>query len=850
MSFFSMVHQLLIGPLIIMFEFIYKAFIELLQNHGFSIICMSLVMNFLLLPLYKRADAIQDAEREQEKAMADSVAHIKKTFQGDERFMMLQTYYRQNHYKPFYVLKGFLPLVLEIPFFIAAYQFLSNYTSLSGTAFGPIKDLGSPDQLLTVFGLTINVLPVLMTLINCISSAIYTRGFPLKDKIQLYAMAALFLVLLYDSPAGLVIYWTLNNLFSLVKNLVTRLAAKHPRQKKARAEALPLKPVHTKLFVCGCILLAVLTGALIPSAVIESSPQEFTHALNYYSPLRHVLNASLLSFGLFVIWFGIFYYMFTPRGKRIFSAVIWVLCGTGVVNYMFFGTGLGLLSAELYYDRIPVFALKDQLINVGVVAALIALAVLIWRKKAQIALWITVIMMIAVAGMSGWNIIRIQSAMAGTGEDLRAVHTERAQIRLSSGGKNVIVFMLDAAISSYVPYIMAENPELQQQFAGFTYYPNTVSFGKNTNHGTPALFGGYEYTPEEINKRNGESLAEKQNEALLVMPRLFRNAGYRVTVCDPPYAGYTWIPDLSIFDGYEGIEAYHTEQGQFMPTVDAVLDQVWQRNFFCYALMKTVPLPLQPAIYQNGSYLNDTLNVHTQFEKSYGVLKALPDITVSEEGTQDTYLALSNSATHEPVMLSLPDYGSVVEDADPLLDSGKSLMREAEGREPIELSSAHVRKYYMSDTGALLRIGAWLDRMRELGVYDNTRIIIASDHGRNLGLYDSLIVRSDDDSLLDILSYNALLMVKDFNSREFTTDMQLMTLGDVPELAMDGLIESPVNPFTGKPLRSIEKNGTKLTIFSSDEWSATGGNTFPAGEWYTVHDDILDTGNWEKLGEW
>jgi hypothetical protein len=31
---------------------------------------------------------------------------------------------------------------------------------------------------------------------------------------------------------------------------------------------------------------------------------------------------------------------------------------------------------------------------------------------------------------------------------------------------------------------------------------------------------------------------------------------------------------------------------------------------------------------------------------------------------------------------------------------------------------------------------------------------------------------------------------------------------------------------------------------------ATPGNTFPAGEWYTVHDDILDAGNWEKLGEW
>ena len=189
----------------------------------FLSILLSLVMNFLLLPLYKRADAIQDAERLQEKDMADTVAHIKKTFSGDERFMMLQAFYRNNRYKPYYVLKGFLPLVLEIPFFIAAYHFLSNYKPLSGSSFGPIPDLGAPDQLLHIAGITLNLLPVLMTLVNILSGAIYTRGFPIKDKLQLYGMALLFLILLYDSPSGLVLYWTLNNLFSLAKNLLSRM---------------------------------------------------------------------------------------------------------------------------------------------------------------------------------------------------------------------------------------------------------------------------------------------------------------------------------------------------------------------------------------------------------------------------------------------------------------------------------------------------------------------------------------------------------------------------------------------------------------------------------------------------
>ena len=87
----------------------------LLGNSGLSIIVLSLCMNLLLLPLYNRADAIQEAEREKEKSLSRWVDHIKKTFSGDERFMLLQTYYRQNNYKPYHALKGLLPLVQEPP---------------------------------------------------------------------------------------------------------------------------------------------------------------------------------------------------------------------------------------------------------------------------------------------------------------------------------------------------------------------------------------------------------------------------------------------------------------------------------------------------------------------------------------------------------------------------------------------------------------------------------------------------------------------------------------------------------------------------------------------------------------
>lgn len=86
------------------------------------------------------------------------------------------------------------------------------------------------------------------------------------------------------------------------------------------------------------------------------------------------------------------------------------------------------------------------------------------------------------------------------------------------------------------------------------------------------------------------------------MPVLFEQNGYDVTVCDPTYAGYQWIPDLSIYDDYPDIHTYITK-GKFTDTrskKELIEDN--SRNFFCYALMKTMPLFLHSPLYNGGDY--------------------------------------------------------------------------------------------------------------------------------------------------------------------------------------------------------------------------------------------------------
>ncbi|WP_332445870.1 YidC/Oxa1 family membrane protein insertase [Sphaerochaeta sp.] len=222
----AFVYNIVISPIELLVELSFVLFYKAFDNLGLAIAAISVLISILTLPLYYIADQLQKKERDQRIAIQPGIDRIKAIFTGDEQYMILSTYYRQNHYHPAYVLRNSVSLLIQVPFFIAAYHFLSNLPQLQGERFLFISNLGKADGLLQWNGLAINLLPFVMTLINIVSGIIYTKGFPLRDKLQLYGMAGLFLILLYNSPSGLVYYWILNNLFSLIKNIFYKL--RHP----------------------------------------------------------------------------------------------------------------------------------------------------------------------------------------------------------------------------------------------------------------------------------------------------------------------------------------------------------------------------------------------------------------------------------------------------------------------------------------------------------------------------------------------------------------------------------------------------------------------------------------------
>lgn len=912
MTIMDILYSILILPLQLFFEVLYTIADRMINNPGLSIIVLSLAINFLVLPLYRRSDAMQEEERDIEAKLHKGVAHIKKTFKGDERMMILQTYYRQNNYKPTYVFKGSISLFLEIPFFIAAYQFLSHLESLNGVSFMGIRDLGAPDGLIVLGGFTVNLLPIIMTAVNLVTCVIFTKGYPAKTKVQLYTMAIFFLFFLYNSPAGLVFYWTLNNVFSLVKTIFYKL--KNPKKvleimaaicgaaflvfgtffynpesikrvilviglgiglilplavslvksrvphKKQEITASP----NGKIFFTGALFMAVLIGVLIPSAVISASPQEFVDVYYYVNPLWYVVSAACYAFGTFVVWMGVFYWLASKKGRVFFDTAIWILCGCTILNYMFFGKDLGILSSTLKYEAGIDFTAKQILINIAAILALAAVMYAVYRWGRKLVPQILLVCTIALVVMSVKNVSGIKASVSNLDSTINQTKEGEPSFTLSKTGKNVVVIMLDRAMNKYIPYFMNEKPELKEMFSGFTYYSNTISFGGMTNFAAPALFGGYEYTPYELNKNDSLSLEEKHNQAMKLMPALFYNNGYEVTVCDPAYAGYEWTPDLTIYDEYPDMNTYITN-GRFADKEDSeIVVKKNKRNFFCYGIMKAMPLCIQDVLYNDGNYNYETKAKHTEgqtiesnyvangtnaaFYNAYTVLENLSYMTkISDDGT-NTFMMMVNDVTHEPMLLQTPEYVPS-ENVDNTEYEEANKDRFTVDGETLEMENSDQYIHYQTNMAALLRVGEWLEYLKENDVYDNTRIIIAADHGRPLYHSEDMVLDDGSTSIYDVEIYYPLLMVKDFDSKEFTEDEQFMTNGDVPTIALSGLIDNPINPFTGNAVNNDEKYAHDQYVFGSYDWdvNVNNGNKFLPGSWLSVHTDMRNKDNWKIL---
>ncbi|MBR5964522.1 MAG: YidC/Oxa1 family membrane protein insertase [Treponema sp.] len=904
----SLIYTLVIYPLYLIIEVIYRLFLKITSNIGLSVIGVSVGITLLCLPLYAVAEHWQQVERDKQKGMKGDLDHIKDAFSGDERYMMTQAYYRENHYSPIMALRSSFGLLIQVPFFMAAYQFLSQLETLKGVSFLFIRDMGVPDATFHIGSFPVNVLPIAMTLINMVAGAIYTKGLAAREKIQVHGMAVIFLAILYNSPSGLVLYWTMNNVFSLVKNIFYKL--KNPLKvfwicaslvclfgvayinfffeaKKIYKAAFTgllvlvlVSPLFVKgaqklldtvlsplvqnkkerrgLFFVSAILLFVLFGLAIPSSLISSSAAEFTGLGGHDSPFYYIGNTALQAAAIFLFWFPCVYFLFNKKVQALMAAGAAFLAVAALLNAYPFMLRYGDISASLTFLNITDFKSLSpvSLLNLFALAAAAVLCALSFKiKKVNVLGSAALVVCLALAGSFVANAISIQK---NSSEALAAAQKQQGKVELkpiyhlSKNHPNVILMMLDRATAAKVQEIFNEAPELTEQYTGFVFYDNAAAFNGHTLLGAPALFGGYEYAPAQMQRRKDVTRQQKVNESQLVLARIFNETlGYKASVNDPTWINSSNYCDLSFLQGYDidGHQTIGTYTQQWYKThpESAGLDsteEILKRNLLFFSLFRCSPICLREAIYLNGTYFNSKEDIRDakKIIDNYSALDFLPQLTDIQETKSGSYTSILNEMTHDDFFFEAPDY---VPSKTPK-NRGTSKYKD-DGT-------------YHTQMAAFKRVGAWLDWLKKNGVYDNTRIIIASDHGGN-GSEDCMEPDAALDSKLAGISYRGrghyhpLFMFKDFNAKgPLVLDQTFMTNADAASLLLRGLLDKPVNPFTQKEIpldtRPLKKDGVIITTCDKHLPHAHKDPylfDIKKNEWWLVRDNIFKASSWTQI---
>lgn len=201
---------------------------KVIPSWGLSVMVLSVLVGLLMRPLSRVAERLQDQVHAIDARLAPALADIKKNNKGAVQSEKILALYKSEAVHPLYSLKSMLGVFLVIPVFIGAFDMLAENIHLSGESFLWMADLSHPDAFMALpfnlpfFGGYLNLLPFIMTGFSFIASKLHRHPDmsvlqQRKQSRNLLLMSFGFLVLFYTFPAGMVLYWTTNNLISVIR---------------------------------------------------------------------------------------------------------------------------------------------------------------------------------------------------------------------------------------------------------------------------------------------------------------------------------------------------------------------------------------------------------------------------------------------------------------------------------------------------------------------------------------------------------------------------------------------------------------------------------------------------------
>lgn len=471
--------------------------------------------------------------------------------------------------------------------------------------------------------------------------------------------------------------------------------------------------------------------------------------------------------------------------------------------------GFGLFRGNRFSNEDALFEtarLAYWIEPVGLVLAFLLVRLVFYRNRQFFAVFYAILLLtVGYEVASEANAYRLNQEW----RNRRALREPpKTLLRFSASQPNIVLFVPDAAAGYVVPQLMEEN-DRAARFDGFVNYRNTVSVGSYTMSSLAALIGGDRYFPDRINERNDQTLSAHIKEAYNWLADTLRQHDYETTFVNPSF-----IKCADIDHAGRCVESSKFKQGLESRSDIEPLEVFDEKSVLYFAAFKALPFSLKSALYTSEGWKN-ALDSDMQLAASVNqrffeflFLRALPRMSAIDEQDRSQFIHLWSPQLIAPFNLN--------EGCEPL----------AAGRDQLYSNDART-----DSTRCLLdALSGWFDWMKANGVYDNTKIIIAADHG------------SDDyGQRWHVGAANPMLMVKDFRRRgRLETSGIVLQNSDVAALICSALGGCP--QIKRDPVQHPIPNRTARYFHTGrgNKYWATANRQFDIIEVYEVQGDVRE----------
>jgi YidC/Oxa1 family membrane protein insertase len=211
----------------------------LIGNYAWSIIVLTILIKLALWPVQNKATN----EMRKMALLSPKMTEMREKLKDDPQKMNQEVMklYKEYGVNPF---SGCLPLLVQIPIFFGFYSMLGTAIELRNSSFFWVTDLSQPDTITHILGFPINILPIVMAGTMVWQMVITPKTGDAMQQRIFYFMPIIFLVFCYNYASGLALYWTTQNIFSIVQLYLTRNKPLPTLEKKsivAKREAVQAK---------------------------------------------------------------------------------------------------------------------------------------------------------------------------------------------------------------------------------------------------------------------------------------------------------------------------------------------------------------------------------------------------------------------------------------------------------------------------------------------------------------------------------------------------------------------------------------------------------------------------------